>query len=509
MAALPLERSRILLNTRRLLALALLATTAFAQAPTAANAADAALDRELKRVSDVYALVETHAADPVDPDRAIYQGAIPGLLRKLDPHSVFFDPNQFEQLKQMERSTSKGFGSIVSVLPGRVIVLQTMSGTPSARSGISPGDEIVAINNIRLDRLEIEQLVQLLTESKQRPAQLYVHRPGTPKLLQFTLIPEEMQSKSVDRAFLLRNGIGYVRIASFEEKTSSQLQEAIEQLGGSKLQGLVLDLRNNPGGFVTAALRISSFFLNPGQKILTVRGRKVAEQAETVPPSAKPYKFRMAVLLNEKSASASEIVAGALQDHDRATIIGVPSFGKGLVESVYPLSENTGLALTTALYYTPSGRSIQKPLRGGDFALSATASHPNEQATFKTDKGRTVLGGGGITPDFIVDSASVTRLRAALEASGAFTSFATEYVRSNKVDEKFEITPALLDQFQVFCADRRIQPGVAEWSRERDFITNRLKSEIFNQALGVEKGDEVELQADPQVRKALEVVVAN
>jgi carboxyl-terminal processing protease len=318
-----------------------------------------------------------------------------------------------------------------------------------------------------------------------------------------------MQSKSVDRAFFLRPGIAYVRVASFEEKTSAQFKEAIEQLGGSNLQGLVLDLRNNPGGVVDAALRIASYFLEPGQKVLTVRGRKVAEQTQTVPAGARPYKFPIAVLVNEKSASASEIVAGALQDHDRATVIGVPSFGKGLVQSVFPLSENSGLALTTALYYTPSGRSIQKPLRGGEFALSAIAAHPNEQTEFKTDKGRTVLGGGGITPDFIIEPTPVNRLRIALEASGAFPSFATEFVRSNKVDEKFEVAPSILDQFQAFCAERRIQPGVAEWARERDFITHRLKVEIFNQALGVEKGDEIEMQFDPQVQKALESVLGH
>ncbi len=201
-------------------------------APTVDNAAQAVADRELKRLVDVYALVEEHAADPVSADVAFYQGAIPGLLRRLDPHSVFFDPGQFEQLSQMERSTSKGFGSIVSVLPGRVIVLQVLPGTPSARSGIAPGDEMLAVNNIRLDRLDPEQIVQLLTESKQRPAQLYVRRSGSARLLSFTLTPEEMQSRSVDRAFLWEPGIAYIHVVSFEANTGLQLRETIEKLGG-------------------------------------------------------------------------------------------------------------------------------------------------------------------------------------------------------------------------------------------------------------------------------------
>jgi len=468
---------------------------------------DPQIDKEVKRITAVYALVATHEADPVSADQAIYQGAIPGLLRKLDPHSVFFDPGQFEQLKQMERSTSKGFGTIVSLMPGRVIVLQTLPGTPSARSGMAPGDEILAVNNIRLDRLDLDQLTQFLGQAKQKPAQLYVRRPGAPGLLNLTLIPEEMQSKSVDRAFLLKPGIGYVRVVSWESQTGQQLRYAVEQLGGDKLKGLVIDLRNNPGGIVGAALEACAMFLAPGQTILSVRGRKTAPQEEKAPLGTKPYHFPLAVLVNEKSASASEIVAGALQDHDRATIVGDTSFGKGLVESVFPLSEKTGMALTTALYYTPSGRSIQKPFHGGDFELASTASHPNAQSEFKTDKGRTVRGGGGITPDIVADPAPMTRVSIALEASGSFVSFATEYTHNHKVEQNFEVTPEVLDQFQAYAADRRIQPGVAEWSENREFIENHLKAEILNQALGVEQGDKVEISYDPVVRKALEAVV--
>jgi len=475
--------------------------------PTVSAAEDAKIDREVKRITDLYAVVDAHEADPVSPDQAIYQGAIPGLLRKLDPHSVFFDPGQFEQLKQMERSTSKGFGTVVSLMPGRVIVLQALPGTPSARSGIAPGDEILAVNNIRLDRFDLEQLTQFLTESRQKPAQLYVRRTGVSHLLSMTLTPEELQSKSVDRAFLLQPGIGYVRVVSWESQTGQQLHYAIEQLGGDKLKGLVLDLRDNPGGIIGAAMEACAMFLEPGQTILSVRGRKSAPEVEKVPAGAKPYLFPVAILVNGKSASASEIVAGALQDHDRATIVGETSFGKGLVESVFPLSEKTGIALTTALYYTPSGRSIQKPFQVGDFELAATAAHPNEQSEFHTDKGRPVRGGGGITPDILAEPAAQTRVSIALEASGSFVSFATEYCHNHKVDANFEVTPEVLDQFQAYAAGRRIQPGVSEWTANRAFIEHHLKAEILDQALGVEQGDEVELSYDPMVRKALEAVV--
>src|SRR6266849_1856060 len=175
------------------------------------------LDSQVKRLVSAFALVEENAADPVSSEQVFYQGVIPGMLRRLDPHSVFFDPQQFEQLKQLETSTRKGFGSVVSVLPGRVIVLQTTPGTPSAKSGMSPGDEIVAINNVRLDRLDLEQLVGLLQQSKQQPAQLVIRRPGNMRMLEFTLTPEEMQAPSVERAFFVKPGFGYLRVSSFEE----------------------------------------------------------------------------------------------------------------------------------------------------------------------------------------------------------------------------------------------------------------------------------------------------
>ncbi len=457
---------------------------------------------------DAYSVIESYAADPVNSEQAFYQGAIPGLLRRLDPHSVFFDPGQFDQVKKMQESTTKGFGTVVSILPGRVIVLQATPGTPSARSGLAPGDEILAVNNIRLDRLDMDQLTELLGESRQHPARLDVRREGNARLLQFTLTPEEMQAPSVDRAFLIAPGYGYVRITSFEEKTGTQTREAIEKLGGRNLKGLVLDLRKNPGGLVTAALETASMFLQPKQTILTIRGRKVKETAEKVPDTANPYTFALAVLIDAKSASASEIVSGALQDHDRATILGEPSFGKGLVQSVFPLSGGSGIALTTALYYTPSGRSIQKQFRSDDFALAATAAHPNTRTDFKSDKGRDLQGGGGIIPDVEVLSPVPSRLRIAMERSASFTSFATEYLKTNKVTPEFEITPKVLDQFQEFLSERQIQPNVSEWSRERDSIEIRLKTEIFNQALGVEKGDEVDARRDQAIKEALQVLQA-
>lgn len=445
------------------------------------------LKDSLQKFAQVWGTVEANAADRPDPNGAIYEGALPGLLRTLDPHSVFFSPAQFEQLKEMERSTTKGFGTVVSVLPGRVIVLQALPGAPGARAGIAAGDEIIAVNNIRLDMLTMEQLIEVLSETRRRQAQLYVRRAGSARPLQFTLTPEEMASPSVDRAFTVAPGIGYIRVTSFEGETGKQAKEAIEKIGGAQLKGLVLDLRNNPGGLLPAALEISSLFLEPGKVVLSIRGRSRPLEETKIPEKNVPYRFPVTVLVNEKSASASEIVAGALQDHKRATILGNPSFGKGLVQSVYPLSQGTGMALTTAFYFTPSGRSIQRPLNNGQL------SH------------YTHLGNdAGIKPDITVLPENPTRLRAFLDSSGVLVNFATEYIaKGHKITADFKVSDSLLDDLQLYLSERNVRPSLAEWSADREWIRNRVQQELFNQALGVEKGDEVEMQRDPVVLQAL------
>src|SRR5260370_5113929 len=455
------------------------------------------LDSALKRLAGILGIVEREDADPVSTEQAIYQGAIPGMLRRLDPHSVFFDPQQFEQLKEMEQSERKGFGTVVSLLRGRVIVLQALPGTPSAKAGLQPGDEIVAVNNVARARLDFEQIVGYLGEARQHQAQLVVRRPTNARLLQFVLDPALVDAPSVERAFLLQSGIGYVRVSGFDPQTAKQLKAAIEKLGGEKLKGLVLDLRNNPGGVVETALESAAYFLKPGQKLLSVKGRSVKDQDVDTPKTAAPYLFPLAVLVNAKTASASEIFAGALQDHDRAVILGEPSFGKGLVQNVFPLSDQTAVALTTAFYYTPSGRSIQKPLASGQLEVE------KQKQQFRTDAGRVVTGGGGIQPDADIQPEAPTRLRVALDASGVMTSFATEYTQKNKITESFELTASILEELQVYAAEHSIQPPVGDWVRDRAWVQSRLKQEIFNQALGVAKGDEVEAQRDPLIRAAV------
>ena len=465
--------------------LAALALLTLAQQTEPPAPAIADVEQQIRRFTQVYAAIEAEAAQPVNPDTAFYNGALPAMLRRLDPHSMFLDPGQFEQLQQMEKSEQKGFGSVVSILPGRVIVLQTVAGTPSAKAGLAPGDEILAVNNIALGQLVPEQLMQLLSEARQHKALVHVRRPGNVRILDFTLIPETLAAPSVDRAFFLQPGIALIRVSSFDEKTGKDVQKAIEELG--EVKGLVLDLRGNPGGVLNAALETASLFLNPGDKILSVRGRRVRDEDATVDKNAKPYRFPLAVLLNKKSASASEIVAGALQDHKRATILGEQSYGKGLVQSVYPLSSNTAMLLTTAYYFTPSGRSIQRPLKDAQIDEKLSAGHA-----------------GGITPDEVVRPEPYSRLRAFLDANAAFTAFATEYTAKNKVPATgFHADAALLDQFQGYLMQRNVRPGIGEWLQDKEWIRSRLEQDILNIAAGVAKGDEVELRRDPVVKAAI------
>ena len=462
------------------------------------------MENTVKKILDVYTLARENNADPTDSTKLFYEGIIPGLLRKLDPHSVFLDPGQFDQLKRMQRSESKGFGSVVSILPGRVQVLQAIPGAPLAKAGISAGDEILAINNIALGSLTPEQLTQVLGEARQNRAIVHVRKPGNARPIQFTLIPEEMQTSSVERAFLLKPGYGYLRVTSFDEKTAKEIQAGIEKIGGHKLQGLVLDLRNNPGGVVGSAVDTASLFLNPGQLVLTAKGRRM-NGVEKVPATAKPYGFRIAVLVNAKTASAAEIVSGALQDHDRAIILGEPTFGKGLVQNVLPTAQSTGVALTMAFYYTPSGRSIQKPLR--DMQLEHTTATPRLE--YKTDSGRTVRGGGGIEPDQAVIIPQYRRLEMVLDSTGAFGTFATDYLRAERpaLASGWLLPKPVIDRFRSWLSQNNIQPSLSDWFASADWIEYRLRQEIMNLGLGVEEGDKVEAEREPWIVAALNSIL--
>lgn len=457
----------------------------------------------LRIFTKVYAAVEENAADEVNPSIAIYEGALPGAVRALDPFSVFLTADRFAQLQEMQSSREKGFGSIVSILPGRVIVLQVLPETPMARSGIEPGDEFLAVNNYRVSALTDEQIIELLNHARQGPVAVVVRRPGSTRPLQFTLTPQEMDSRSVDKAYLLPGNIAYVHIKAFEGETARQFRDAVEKLGGDGLEGLVLDIRDNPGGVIDSALDISSFLLEPGSVILRAHGRAQAAVEERVPAAAKPYRFPVVILMNEKTASAAEIVAGSLRDHKRAILLGQRSYGKGLVQRVFPLSEGAGLALTTSYYFTPNGESIQRPLK------DSQVRKQEDESSSQGQSGRDVAltGQGGIAPGEIVDPPPFNQFRYVLEGTGSFATFATEYLRvGNSVDENFEVTGATLDEFQYFLSQNNIRPPLSMWTANSDYVRVRLKAEILNQGMGVEFGEKVEAELDPAILRALAVI---
>jgi carboxyl-terminal processing protease len=477
---MPAGRRRSSDANMRLLASILIPVALLAQADPSG------LAEHIRTFTQVFSLIEDNAATPIDAGPAFESGVLPAMLRKLDPHTVFFNKDQFEQLREMETSTRKGFGSIVSILPGRVIVLQTMPASPSERAGLNPGDEIIAINNVALSRFDMEEMVQYLTYTRQKDALLSVRRQNFPRPLEFVLSPTTLNAPTVERAFALQPDYAYIRVASFEDKTGRDLKNAIEKVGGHKLKGLVLDLRNNPGGVFASALETASLFLSAGTRITSVRGRSKKEENIEVPPDNQPYQFPLTVLINEKSASGSEVVASALQDHGRARIIGLASYGKGLVQSVFPISGGNGLALTTAYYYTPKGRSIQRRYEGAQI-----------DATLNDAK-------AGVQPDIEQGPERPTRLRVFLDSNAMITAYATEWVRSNpKPQPGFVMPRTVLDQYQRWLSERNVQPTLAEWSIDRDWVQNRLEQEIVNLSLGVEAGDEIEARRDPQIQRGL------
>jgi carboxyl-terminal processing protease len=467
----------------RLLLTALLAIPLAAQQPDDPSG----LAGLVRNFTQVYAAIEANAAEAISPAQAFEAGALPAMLRKLDPHSVYFNRDQFEQLREMETSTRKGFGSVVSVLPGRVIVLQTMLNSPSARAGLQPGDEIIAINGIALSRFDLEQMPEFLAYTRQKEAILAVRRDNFPRPLEFTLSPAALDAPTVERAFFLKPGCGYVRVSSFEDKTGRDLAAAVAKLGGKGLKSLVLDLRGNPGGVFKSALESAALFLPAGKRITSVRGRNKKEENIDVPEGNDAYDFPVAVLVNEKSASGSEVVAAALQEHGRAKIVGLPTYGKGLVQSVFPLSHGNGIALTTAYYYTPKGRSIQRRLEDAQIDPNL---NPNRYA--------------GVQPDVRAEPDGMTRMRVFLDSNGLITLYAREWVSKNpKPGPAWTLPLRELDRFQLWLSEKNVQPSLNEWGRDRDWMLNRLEQEIANLTLGVERGDEVEAKRDPQIQAAL------
>ena len=314
--------------------------------------------REFTQALDV---VQSNYAEPVDVDKSVYQGAIPGMLRVLDPHSNFFDAKQFALLREDQRGRYYGVGMTVAPHENHTMVMAPYVGAPAFTAGIRPGDVIMKVDDKSTEGLTTTEVADMLKGPKGTVVKITISREGFPEPFVFTVTRDEIPRRSVVLAYRIKPGIGYIRFPGpFNETTDREIADAMRELDASMLDGLILDMRNNPGGLLMEAVAVSDMFLDKGQLIVSHHGRNSPTRDYTAVRGNRGDTVPLVIVVNNNSASATEIVSGAVQDHDRGLIVGETTFGKGLVQTVTGLSENTGLALTTARYYTPSGRLIQR-----------------------------------------------------------------------------------------------------------------------------------------------------
>ncbi|HEV3219277.1 MAG TPA: S41 family peptidase, partial [Candidatus Acidoferrales bacterium] len=383
---------------------------------TAAGATD--LQDSVKSFSRVLTVVQQNYATPVDTSKVIYDGAIPGLLRTLDPHSIFFDPKQWAIMMEDEAGRYYGVGmQIVQRSDNRVMVVSPFVGSPAYKAGIRPGDIILKVDGKSAENLDSTAIAGMLKGPRGTNVTITMGREGLADPLNFTVVRDEIPHPEVDDPIMLRPGIGYIRLTGFNETTGDDFENAFSKLNPSSLTGLILDLRGNPGGVLNSAIAVCDELLDKNQVIVSQRGRRSPYHAYYALHGNSGVRVPIVVMIDSGSASASEIVTGAIQDHDRGIVLGEVSFGKGLVQSVGSLSEGTGLALTTAHYYTPSGRLIQRDYHD----VSFFDYEVNREKTIKkteiklTDSGRQVFGGGGITPDVNYPTSKMTPFQQVLE----------------------------------------------------------------------------------------------
>jgi carboxyl-terminal processing protease len=478
--------------------------------PAAAPGGDSDVRDSLRQFADVYSLVEQNYAEPVNADKAIYNGAIPGMLHVLDPHSNFFDPKSYALLREDQRGKYYGVGMTVGPRNNKVIVIAPFAGTPAYRAGIRPGDIIVAVDGKPTDNMSTSDVADLLKGPKGTTVHITIVREGTDKPIEFAVVRDEIPRYSVDLHFLIRPGIGYLHITGFNETTEKEVSDALDQMGD--LKGLILDLRQNPGGLLSEGVGVADKFLRKGQLIVSHHGRNSPEKRYTATHGDGGKEYPLVVLVNRGTASAAEIVAGAIQDHDRGLIVGETTFGKGLVQTVYPLSENTGLALTTAHYYTPSGRLIQRDYSNVslyDYYFERPDESKNSTASREvklTDSGRTVYGGGGITPDVKLDPIKSTPFQDSLLQHYAFFNYAKHYMVNHHPTKSFEVDDATMQDFRKFLDAEKIPFTEAELLQNNDWVRSSIKSEIFVNAFGQEEGLKVRAEADPEVLKGLDLL---
>ncbi|MBI2681510.1 MAG: S41 family peptidase [Candidatus Solibacter usitatus] len=464
----------------------------------------------LKTFTKFYQLIEENFADTLVPDKAIYKGAVPGMLRTLDPHSNFFDPRDFQLLREEQKGHYYGVGMQVQPRNGKTIVLAPFAGSPAYRAGLRPGDVIIEVNDKKTDNLNTTEVADLLKGPRGTPVQIVIMRDGVEKPLTFNVIRDEISRKSVQDGLWLKSGVAYVDIDQFNENTSHELEAALKGLGENSIKGLIVDLRENPGGLLNEGVAVADKFLTKGQTIVSHRGRASAEKTYTARHGNGGRDYPIVVLVNRYSASAAEIVAGALQDHDRAWILGDNTFGKGLVQTVYPLAENSGLALTTAKYYTPSGRLIQRDYTNTsffDYYYRKDTATRNPLDVKMTEGGRTVYGGGGIAPDEQYSPPKWDKFQSDLIRKYAFFNFTKHYFgnREAKLPKGWSPDEALVTEFHDFLLKQpEIKFTEAEFTQTHDWIKQNLQREMYTTAFSLDESRKFTIENDPMVIRAID-----
>lgn len=493
---------------------------AYAAAPASAATADD-LDKDMKSVASAFALVEKNFADPVTSEKAFYQGAIPGMLHTLDPHSNFVDPADYREMQRRQRAQYYGVGMEIygSATDGHVNVMRPFFGSPAYNAGFRRGDMIEAVDGKDVSKLDSSAVADLLRGPRGTQVRVTVKREGAPDFITAQVTRGEIATSVVD-AFWVTPDVIYLRVDNFEASNlSHDVETAMRKLGETKAKGLILDLRANPGGLVNEAVALAGRWLKDGQVVVSHHGLHEEEQVFRAKAVATAQKYPIVVLVNGQSASASEIVSGALQDHDRAWLMGETTFGKGLVQAQFPLSEGAALLLTIAHYYTPSGRLIQRDYSHESYYDYLYTSGKEAKATDdikSTDSGRKVFGGGGITPDEKYATIPLTpferRMFVAPSAGvypGPIYHFADKYFAGKKptLPDGWEPGNDTLEQFRTFLKDQKFNFTDAEFEASKPFLKHWIRWEFYFRAFDKETADHAGWKDDPEIQKGIQSLI--
>jgi len=480
---------------------------------TAAGSDD--LQDSVKSFTRVLSVVERNYADPVDVDKSIYDGAIPGMLHVLDPHSNFFDPQQYALFREEQEGKYYGVGMTVAPRENQTVVLAPFMASPAAKAGIRPGDTILQVDGKNCTGLTTTQVADMLKGAKGTTVHISLGREGWEKPIEVTVVRDEIPRPGVEFSEMVKPGIGYVRVSTFNETTDSDLAEALKQLNFSKLDGLIIDLRNNGGGLLNQAVGMADMFLDKNEIVVSHRGRSSPERRYYAVRGNQGIEVPLIVLVNGQSASASEIVSGAIQDHDRGLIVGEVSFGKGLVQTQFPLSEDTALLLTTARYYTPSGRLIQRDYKNVTlYDYHYNPKPPQKPEVKLTDGGRQVFGGGGITPDQTIAMPKPNEFEEMLLRHGVFYpfpsgvgDFARYYLGTRPtITKEFSPDDSVIAQLRKFLNQQHVKYTDQDLQANDSWLKWEIKREVFTTIFGLNEGYKVALENDAQLDKGIEMI---